>query len=145
MPLTSQLVVSSRWPAVLIPKEPCPRSGAERKPFAGGVIVPGVNKLRSVKWRPLRGMSCTYLSLITCPILFVVVLRTAAPVASVIVPLRLAVDCASALVPKTAERATKRKARKNKLRKLIDFTTATSINLLLLMQERTWIVRPGPQ
>jgi len=36
IPFTSQLVVSSRWPAVLIPKEPWPRSGAERKPFAAG-------------------------------------------------------------------------------------------------------------
>src|ERR1700746_1312546 len=64
-PSPSQLVVPSRAPAVLIPKEPCPRSGAERKPFAGGVIVPGVNKLRSVKGRPLRGISRTDLSLMT--------------------------------------------------------------------------------
>src|SRR5438309_12093840 len=70
---------------------------------------------------------------------------TTAPVASLTVPLIDAVDCASALVPKTAERATKRKARKNKLREPINFAAATSINLLLLMQERTWIVRRGPQ
>ena len=78
MPLTSQFVVSSRCPAVLTPKEPWPRSGKERKPLAGGVMVPGVSRLRSVKWRPFRGTSCTYLSLITCPILFVVVSRITA-------------------------------------------------------------------
>src|SRR5260370_38455262 len=65
IPFTSQLVVSSRWPAVLIPKEPWPRIGAERKPFAGGVTVPGVSRLRYVKWRPVSGISCRGFLLIT--------------------------------------------------------------------------------
>ena len=58
---------------------------------------------------------------------------TTAPVASLTVPLSEAVDCASTVVPKTAERAAKRKARKNELREPTDFTAATSINLLLLI------------
>src|SRR5260370_23996794 len=59
IPFTSQLVVASRWPAVLIPKDPCPRSGAERNPLAGGGMVPGVSKLRSGKWGPVLGVSRT--------------------------------------------------------------------------------------
>src|SRR5215813_2716953 len=78
IPLTSQFVVSSRCPAVLMPKEPCPRSGAERNPFAGGATVPVVSKLRSVKWRPFRGISCTVLLLMIWPRLVVVVSTTAA-------------------------------------------------------------------
>src|SRR6266436_489927 len=70
---------------------------------------------------------------------------TTAPVASVTVPLSEAVDCAGTLVPKTADRTAKRNTRKNKLREPLNFTAATSINLLLLMQERTWIVLPNPQ
>src|SRR5258707_13901812 len=59
IPFTSQFVVSSRWPAVLIPKDPCPRSGAERNPLAGGVMGAGVSKVRSGKWRPIYGVALT--------------------------------------------------------------------------------------
>src|SRR6516225_2763656 len=72
IPFTSQFVVSSLDPAVLIPNDPCPRSGKDRNPFTGGVTVPGVRRLRSVKCLPFSGMSCTVFSLITCPMLLVV-------------------------------------------------------------------------
>src|SRR5487761_1544402 len=46
MPLTIQLVVFSRWPAVLIPREPKPCNGKVRKPFCGGVTVPGERRAK---------------------------------------------------------------------------------------------------
>src|SRR4029077_12570274 len=61
---------------------------------------------------------------------------TAPPVASVTVPFRTAVDCASALLPKTTESMTMRKARENKLRGPIKFLSITSIFLLLLIENQ---------
>jgi hypothetical protein len=61
-------------------------------------------------------------------------LAIAAPVASVTVPLKVAVDCASPLLPKKAESTTKRKACKEKFRplvKFIGFIGATAIVELL--------------
>ncbi len=56
-PLIMKLTVSSRAPAVLNAKEPCPRRGAERNPFCGGATEPGMSRPRSTKCRPLRGIS----------------------------------------------------------------------------------------
>jgi hypothetical protein len=43
-PLIMKLTVSSRAPAVLNANEPCPRSGAVRNPFWGGVTEPGISR-----------------------------------------------------------------------------------------------------
>ena len=68
-------------------------------------------------------------------------LATTAPVASVTVPLKAAVDCPCALPPKTAERMIKRKARMKKLRLPIKFLNTTPIFLLLLSEYRASTVR----
>src|SRR6266851_8114696 len=70
------------------------------------------------------------------------VFTTTAPVASLTVPLRDAADWASMLVPNKAERATKRKGRKNTLWVPINLFATTSMYLLLLILERTWTVDP---
>ncbi len=77
-PLIMKLTVSSRLPAVLKAKEPCPRSGAVRNPACGGATEPGISRPRSTKWRPLSGISCTVRWLITWPTEVVVVSTTGA-------------------------------------------------------------------
>ena len=68
IPLTMKFTVSSRLPAVLKAKEPCPRRGAVRNPVAGwGATDPGMRSPRSTKWRPLSGISCTVFWSMTCP------------------------------------------------------------------------------
>ena len=64
-PLIMKFTVSSRLPAVLNANEPWPRSGADRKPFCGGVTEPGASRPRSTKCRPFSGMSWTVRWLIT--------------------------------------------------------------------------------
>src|SRR5438445_13042593 len=59
MPFTMKFTVSSRLPAVLIANEPCPRKGAVRKPFCGGVTEPGIRRPRSTKWQTFRGIAYT--------------------------------------------------------------------------------------
>ncbi len=67
IPFTMKFTVSSRLPAVLNAKEPCPRSGAVRNPFCGGVTEPGMSRPRSTKCRPLSGTSCTVRWSMTAP------------------------------------------------------------------------------
>lgn len=70
-PFTKKLMVSSRCPAVTKAKDPWPRRGAVKNPFAGGVTVPGVNRLRSTKCRPLSGISCVVFWSMTWPMVMV--------------------------------------------------------------------------
>jgi hypothetical protein len=57
----------SRLPAEKNENDPCPRSGALRPAFWGGVTPPGINGPRSTKCRPFSGISCTVRSAITWP------------------------------------------------------------------------------
>ena len=49
IPFTMKLTVSSRLPAVLNAKDPCPRSGAVRKPVWLGATEPGIKSPMSTK------------------------------------------------------------------------------------------------
>src|ERR1700733_12838657 len=61
IPLIWKFTESSRLPAVLKEFAPRPRLAAVRLPAVGATTPPGVNVVRSRKWRPLRGSSCTVL------------------------------------------------------------------------------------
>src|SRR5260370_5119005 len=57
MPLIMKLTVSSRAPALLNPKNPCPRKGAARPAFCGGGKETGARKPLSRKEGALQGQS----------------------------------------------------------------------------------------
>ena len=83
MPFIMKLIVSSREPALLNPKKPCPRNGTAKPAFCGGVTEPGTRKPISRKWRPFNGISCTVFRSMTAPTDTVAAVITgAAPVTS---------------------------------------------------------------
>jgi hypothetical protein len=71
MPLIWKLTESSRLPAVMKELAPRPRLGAVRLPAVSATTTHGVSTVRSRKWRPFNGNSCTVFLSITWPTVMV--------------------------------------------------------------------------